>query len=367
MSLTQAIEIARGYQQYGESFPKETKLRAVKRLEHALGFPFLRRQQHYNVAVVDALEGLRDGIENRAETSSVRAEYASHHEGIAALRRDMVAIQQEVADLHKRHEGVLIQQRTSQAHLDLFLNEVRRALPAAPEQSTLAALPNAWDGLYASFEDLYRGDFQEIQSRLKPYLGDLPSGSPSGEQTGLVLDVGCGRGEWLALLKDNDVPAYGVDLNPEVAARAGTRGLDVRTADALQHLRELPERSLAAVTAFHIAEHLDVETLISLIDLSLRALRPGGRLIIETPNPGNLTVGATTFHLDPTHRLPLPTQLLEFLVQSRGFTEVEVRLLTRDAPPLTVPAQDSELAPVVELLNRYLGVAPDYAVLATRL
>ena len=121
------------------------------------------------------------------------------------------------------------------------------------------------------------------------------------------------------------------------------------------------------MTAFHIAEHLDVETLISLIDLSLRALRPGGRLIIETPNPGNLTVGATTFHLDPTHRLPLPTQLLEFLVQSRGFTEVEVRLLTRDAPPLTVPAPDSELAPVVELLNRYLGVAPDYAVLATRL
>ena len=69
-----------------------------------------------------------------------------------------------------------------------------------------------------------------------------------------MLDVGCGRGEWLALLKENDVPAYGVDLNPEVAARAGTRGLDVRTADALEHLRELPERSLAAVTAFHIAE-----------------------------------------------------------------------------------------------------------------
>ena len=216
---------------------------------------------------------------------------------------------------------------------------------------------------YNSFEDLPRWAVEESGKRLGVYLGDIPVGE------GPVVDIGCGRGEWLELLKGKGIPAYGVDNNPEVAARAATRGLDVRTENGLDHLRAVGERTVNTVTAFHVAEHLPLDVLIELIDLSLAALRPGGKLILETPNPANLSVGSTTFWLDPTHIRPLPSDLLAFLVESRGFTDDEVRPLSRSELPIEVPAEggDPVVAQLAGVVNRYLGAAADYAVLATRL
>ena len=365
MSLTEAIEIANAYQQHGETFPPKTRLRAVKRLEQALGTPVLRKQKKFNHAVVDALEALRVGMEHRSDGGQ-RDAYASHHEGIAALRRDMVMLQLELANTRRELEQLDSAQRRQGGQVDVFLNTVRRSLPEPPDLHELAAQPDAWDQLYNTFEDLQRGSFEEIQGRLKVYLPDLPRGA-----TEPVADIGCGRGEWLGLLKANDIAAYGVDSNPAVANRAAGLGLDVKTADALEHLRSVPERSLSAVTAFHVAEHLPTQVLIELIDLSLRALQPGGRLILETPNPANLAVGACSFWLDPTHYHPLPSDLLTFLVESRGFADVETRPLFRSGPPVPEPEADEVITPTVSalahVLNHHLGAASDYAVLGTRL
>ena len=362
MSLTEAIEIANAYQQHGETFPPKTRLRAVKRIEQALGAPVLRKQKKFNHAVVDALEALRVGMEHRSDGGQ-RAAYASHHEGIAALRRDMVMLQQELADTKRELQRTQLDQRKTVGQVDVFLNRVRAALPEQPPLTDLAAMPEAWDELYNAFEDLLRGSFEDIQGRLKVYLPDLPAGDSEP-----VVDIGCGRGEWLGLLKNNGITAYGVDNNPAVADRAAGLGLDVRTADALEHLRHVPERSLAAVTAFHVAEHLPTPLLIELIDLSLQALRPGGKLILETPNPANLSVGACTFWLDPTHLRPLPHELLSFLVSSRGFADVETRPLFRGEPPVPeTSSKDPSVQAVVRLVNHHLGAASDYAVLGTRL
>ena len=359
MNLDEALDVVHLYTQYDHRVPEGARFATVQKIEHAIGFPIMRRQRRFNLGTSEALEGLREQLRMSSGTGAQRAEYASHHEGLAALRRDFVALQQENVALTRKIEELSTQQRVGQANVELFLNRVRKSLPDAPTREELASLPNAWDGLYAAFEDLYRGGFEEIQERLRPYLADLPYGE------GRLLDVGCGRGEWLSLLKDNDIDAYGIDLNAEVSARATELGTEVVIGDALTHLEEIAPKSLSAVTAFHLAEHLDVETLIALLDRSLGALRPGGRIILETPNPANLTVGATTFHLDPTHVLPLPPQLLEFLVRSRGFVEVEVRPLHRGLVPFEVP--EGAMAPVVELLNTLLKTAPDYAVIGTRL
>src|SRR5437763_7499231 len=98
-------------------------------------------------------------------------------------------------------------------------------------------MSSAWDGLYSTFEDIYRGSYEEIQDRFKVYLADLPN---VNEIPGFrVLDVGCGRGEWLDLLKQNGVSAYGVDTNIEVVRKSTDRGLDVRQEDVLEHMRGL--------------------------------------------------------------------------------------------------------------------------------
>jgi O-antigen chain-terminating methyltransferase len=124
------------------------------------------------------------------------------------------------------------------------------------------------------------------------------------------------------------------------------------------------------ISAFHLVEHLAFDDLVRLLDQAVRVLRPGGILLLETPNPNNLLVSSGHFYLDPTHVKPLPPDLLEFLVASRGFEEIEVRHL-HPAPAALEPTDDSEAArktmePVLERLNTLLFGPQDYAVLGRR-
>ena len=137
-----------------------------------------------------------------------------------------------------------------------------------------------------------------------------------------VLDLGPGRGEWLAVLAEVGVPAVGVDDNAAMVEHLRGRGLDVVLGDAAAHLAAVPDGSLDAVTAFHVVEHLDLEALLTLLAQSRRVLRPGGLLVLETPNPANLVMGACNFYLDPTHRSPVPPARLRFLAAASGFTGI---------------------------------------------
>lgn len=363
--LHTAMSMAETYKGLGRPIPQDVRFRWLKSLEMKLTKILVFRQIRFNEAVVDALHHLRMAAEGNVIAPETRDQFVQQHEGISALRRDMVTIQQQLLDTQTRLEESESTQRATIGQVDLFLNSVRRRMPEGPTAEELIREPTAWDHLYNAFEDLQRGAYEDIQKRLEVYLGDLPNAEEP------VVDIGCGRGEWLDLLKQKGIKAYGVDNNPDVAERASARGLDVRTADAMQHLAELPDRSVSAVTAFHVAEHLPLEALIELIDGSLRALRPGGKLILETPNPANLTVGATTFWLDPTHIRPLPSDLLSFLVTSRGFTDVEVRPLHRNELPVSKDGFGDDVDPtlerLVDVVNVHLGAAADYAVLGTRL
>jgi SAM-dependent methyltransferase len=204
-----------------------------------------------------------------------------------------------------------------------------------------------------------------VRERQKAYLEDVIA---LKSLMAPVLDLGCGRGEWLELLGDHDVPAYGIDSNDRFVEENRERGLDVRHEDALAHLRGLPESSVAAVSAFHLIEHLEVEALIELIDGALRVLRPGGLLILETPNPTNLEVGASTFHIDPTHRKPVHPLWLEFLLTTRGVADVELRYLN-PSPELQVPVPSSDggnPALLQTLANAVLLGPRDYGALGRK-
>jgi O-antigen chain-terminating methyltransferase len=201
-------------------------------------------------------------------------------------------------------------------------------LPASTQGQTSSALVETearhnLDAFYAAFEDQFRGHREEIKQRLKVYLPILRE---AGIKKGL-LDVGCGRGEWLELLKAEGVEARGVDLNRVMLDECRRRGLEVTEADALSYLRGLPDESLYAVTSFHLIEHLPFETLVHLVDETQRTLRPGGLLIFETPNPKNLTVGAYSFYSDPTHRNPIFPETIQFILSNRGFSNVHLKYL----------------------------------------
>ena len=142
-------------------------------------------------------------------------------------------------------------------------------------------------------------------------------------------------------------------------ARCYEKNLEVEKLDLIDFLRRSEAESISLITAFHVVEHLDFESLKVLIQESLRVLRPGGILVMETPNPENLVVGSSSFYLDPTHFRPLPPDLLAFIPKFLGFKRTKIMRLQED-PKLGFDGRQ------ISLLSVLQGVSPDYSVLAQK-
>ncbi|WP_429328191.1 DUF4214 domain-containing protein [Paraburkholderia atlantica] len=275
------------------------------------------------------------------------------------LESDLIVIREQGRDLKL---NVLDQQR----RLSFLLSEVRKRLPEPLSTDQMTAIvseeEHELDALYASLEDRFRGTRADIKGRQSIYLPHIRSALARSDGAP-VLDLGCGRGEWLELLGEGGLVARGVDSNRVFVDTCKEQSLNVTEADVISHLRELKPNSIGAITAFHLVEHIDNKALICLLDESLRVLKPGGILVLETPNPKNLIVGSCNFYLDPTHRHPLPPALLQYLVEARGFIDIEVQELH----PFTADYLISDGAPKVNrALNEYLFGARDYCVIGRK-
>ncbi|MDH4396071.1 MAG: methyltransferase domain-containing protein [Limnobacter sp.] len=213
------------------------------------------------------------------------------------------------------------------------------------------------DRFYFAFEEACRGTQAEIYERLRLYLPLIPS---CGSKR--VIDVGCGRGEWLDVLKSGHFEGKGLDINQVMVQICRGKGLDAEQADVIQYLKALPDNCLAAVTGFHVAEHISLDLLLSLFQEAQRVLEPGGKLILETPNPENLLVATHTFYHDPTHRNPLTPTLLSFMAQYYGFGESEILRLNPYPAEAKVPGID----PLTERVNGHLCGPQDFALIARK-
>ena len=217
--------------------------------------------------------------------------------------------------------------------------------------------------IYDDFTDRFRGSTAEVSAKLEGYLPDVLRVVGAGG----VVDLGCGRGEWLTLLREAGVRASGVDRNPTFVGAGRARGLDIDQGDACSYLQRLEPDSVDMVTAFHVIEHLATEELLALLEATRRALRPGGCVLLETPNPTNLVMAACDFYNDPTHRAPLPPALTEYLVSTQGFGDIEVRPLHPKASPLVAAGGDDAVVQLQQLVSQLLFGPQDYAVLGYKL
>jgi len=179
------------------------------------------------------------------------------------------------------------------------------------------------DAFYLAFENQFRGSRELISQRLLHYLPWIEAVKKNlPDATG--VDIGCGRGEWLELLKENGIAASGVDMNARMAAQCQSFGLDVECGDGIAYLRNLPANSQGILSGFHIVEHLPLGLFLELIQQAFRVLRPGGVAIFETPNPAVKQVSTYSFFFDPTHRNPVPSELLCFTATHAGFSKTHV-------------------------------------------
>lgn len=290
---------------------------------------------------------------NAAELDRVAA-------GALELRRTVVA-------LDERHvsDGAYFRMELSQ-HASLLrqgftARGAKNAQKLVSRKQSTEDQPGRLDAFYVSFEDRFRGPRDEIKKRVEIYL-PLIREAGAGSKNAPVLDVGCGRGEWLELLKEKKMEASGVDINSAMLAQCRQRKLQVEQGDAVSYLRSISASTLGAVTGFHIIEHLELEVLMDLFAETIRVLRPGGIAIFESPNCKNLVVGATNFNIDPTHRNPVFPETAQFMLSIHGFQKVELKYLA----PVEAKRFPGKKNPQATVLNELLYGPQDFAVIGKK-
>jgi len=217
---------------------------------------------------------------------------------------------------------------------------------------------------YTGFENRFRGPEPEIRKRQEKLAARFKAGAK-------VLDLGCGRGEFLELLKERGVAGAGVDGNGRMVEICRDKGLDVRKADILEALAALPDASLDGIFSSQVIEHLPPPYLKRMIELAYVKLAPGGVIVLETVNPTSVFALVQIYFLDLTHRQPVHPQALKYLLESSGFENVAIEetadLAAERLQPL--PAADAVSAVLnrdIDRLNALLFAAPDYAAVGTK-
>ena len=178
------------------------------------------------------------------------------------------------------------------------------------------------DAFYVGLEKNFRGSEEEIKKRQAVHVSRFKK-LKNVSTMKPVVDIGCGRGEFLELMSEANIECIGLDLNGEMVTRAKEKGFNAQQANAIKWLNARDEKSIAAVAGFHIVEHIPFDTLIEMFEACYRSLAQDGFALFESPNPENINVGACSFWMDPSHLRPLPPPMLEYALKFCGFKKIE--------------------------------------------
>ena len=323
----------------------------------------LGTQETFNSELVQLVNTLAPILSSLEQVERYREALAARERRMEAAFDQLRAEQQEL-----RTVVAVLRQSNHDLVREMSQRTAGGARPAAP--SAVAAGVTSSEALshkYVGFEDQFRGAPEEIAARLAGYVEIFAGASD-------VLDIGCGRGEFLALLQARGVRARGIDVNESMVEVCVQKGLEASKADALEYLRAQPPGSLGGLLAAQVVEHLDPSYLTSLLDAAYAALRPGAPIVLETINPACWFAFFESYVRDITHVRPLHPDTLKFLLQASGFSGVEIRYqapypehdkLQRVAPA-ALGGTGETLNANVDKLNSLLFTYLDYAAVATR-
>ncbi len=321
-------------------------------------------------ALLARVVSMQTGLDERlkAQSEQLRRLETQVHTNVEELQaiRTQREHEGELAAALPSFAQIKAELRAQDRRITTLLHEPTRHLPetlSAEQASSLAVEDrHGLDSLYVAFEDSFRGTRADIKQRLEIYLPILREAGIGGSEME-VLDLGCGRGEWLELLREHGMHNSGIDANRAMITRCERHGLTAVHADGLGYLRSLAASSLGALTAFHVVEHLQSHQLLEVLDETMRVLKPGGLAIFETPNPANIQVGACTFYQDLTHVRPIPSNVLKFLAEARGMFRVEVLNLHPYPPENAIAGDERGLA---QRFNQYFYGPQDYAIIGRK-
>jgi len=349
--------------------------------------PVFQKQTEFNGTLVQVLNSYLEGTAalhaRLAEVTSVLVQYLQHvlpvvdardrvATALATTRAELVleSFDRRQESLGRRLEGLLaLRDRVESVSEEV--RAIRGALAADAPPPGVAdgqAARAAADAQYVAFENRFRGDRESLRERLAGYLDLFAGAAP-------VIDLGCGRGEFLELLGERGIAARGVDGNAQAAASCRERGLDVVPGDLVDFLREQPPASLGGVFAAQVVEHLPPAVLQAMLAEAHRVLRPGGVLVLETVNPRSFIGFHEVYLRDLTHVTPLHPDTLAFLAAAQGFTDVRIEMRApvdpaarlQPVPAAGLPAGAAEvLNENAERLNALLYGPQEYVLIARR-
>jgi SAM-dependent methyltransferase len=336
-------------------------------------------------AVSDTLAAIRLELDNHKadaakETRRVAADIIARTDLIAdRIGRELEALRHDV-ERHLKLTGRRVEDFGSR--LDGLSNQLQavrertrllaRDLGLGKAEAVAVDKAQEGDEEYAAHQDRFRGTPEEIERRQRLYLEHFRGREP-------VLDVGCGRGEFLSLLQTEGIEASGIDINAALVKACKKRGLKAKQANLFEHCKSLHEASIGGIFAAQVVEHLDPNQLKEFFLQAHRVLKPGGILVAETVNPESVFALTRFYFLDSTHRAPLPPQLLQFIAERAGFAKVEIKLLsslpqeemlrTLDPGIGLPPALEETFAWLnadIERLNGFLYGNLEYALIAEK-
>jgi 2-polyprenyl-3-methyl-5-hydroxy-6-metoxy-1,4-benzoquinol methylase len=281
------------------------------------------------------------------DTSKEIARFSDIEKQAVLLSRTTKDIEQSLTTLCRNFEQMVARMRD----IDNKSTELQHTIRSA----TFDHSGGDFGNLYADLQDHFRGSRRSIKNRLRVYLKYL-SAQEQTLSAKPVIDLGCGRGEWLDLLTENNISCVGIDINERFIAENEGRGMTVVKSDAVEYLAKQPDESARAISSFHLIEHLPFATFVEMIDQSRRVLASDGFVVFETPNPENLITATHNFYLDPTHRKPIPPIAADFLLRKRGFKTVEILRLHENANDARTSIQN-------DFLRNLLFGPQDFAII----